>query len=109
MDEDLRVRLDWDLSLSYSRVGTTLESLVDSDGTFHTAPGAGDQKAIDDNIRYMLSRGERRMVLSYGPDAAERGGGERPAGGLSRRDPPVREQGYNAAQCSYSAGPAAWF
>ena len=31
VDEDLRVRLDWDLSLSYSRVGTTLESLVDSD------------------------------------------------------------------------------
>lgn len=103
VDEDLRVRLDWDLSLAYSRVGTTLESLVDSDGTFHTAPGAGDQKAIDDNIRYMLSRGERRMVLSYGPDALNEAAVsallEAFLAGIRR----YAEQGYNAAQCSYSA------
>ena len=102
VDEDLRVRLDWDLSLAYSKAGTTLESLVDSGGAFHTAPRAEDEAAIDDNIRYMLSRGERQMVLSYGANRLdEETVGELLAAFLAgvRR---YAEQGYNAAQCSYS-------
>jgi len=62
---ELRIRLNWDLALTHSKEGTTLDSLVHSNGTFHTAPAINDEAAIDDNIRYMLSRGERSMTLSY--------------------------------------------
>jgi len=66
VSSELRIKLNWDLSLTYSKNGSTMEELVISDGTFHSAPSADDTQAIDENIRYMLSRGERRMVLSYG-------------------------------------------
>lgn len=35
---DLRITLDWDFTLAYSKTGTTLEDLVTSTGAFHSAP-----------------------------------------------------------------------
>ena len=102
-DNDLRITLDWDFTLAYSKAGTTLADLVTSTGAFHSAPSPDDSRAIDDNLRYMLSRGERRMVLNYGPDGLT----SQLAGDiLSAFLDGVRsyaEQGYNEVQCSYSA------
>ncbi len=63
---DLRIKLDWDPSSTVSKAGTTYQDLVRSSGTFHSAPSATDSRAIDDNIRYMLAKGQRSMKLNYG-------------------------------------------
>lgn len=103
VSSDLRILLKWDLSLSHSKNGTTMEELVASDGTFHTAPASDDTGAIDENIRYMLSRGERRMVLNYGRNKLT----ERDAAALSSAFlTGMRfyvEHGYNKVIYSYSA------
>lgn len=64
--QQLRITLTWDTGAGASRAGTTYADLVTSTGDFHSAPEADDAQAIDDNIRYMLSRGERSMTLHYG-------------------------------------------
>ena len=63
--EDLRITLDWDLS-KLER-GTGMALLVESDGTFYEAPASTAE--IDANIRRMLARGERRVVLRYPPNS----------------------------------------
>lgn len=99
---DLRIKLDWDYSSAYSRQGTTMADLIYSDGSFYAAPAADDLEEIDADVRYMLSRGERSLTLSY------------PAGQLTEKNiqellnaflNTVRlfvEQTYNEVQCSYS-------
>lgn len=99
---DLRITLDWDLSLAYSKAGTTLESLVTSSGAFHTAPDPDDGKAIDDNLRYMLSRGERRMTLNYGKNTLTTPMAEQIMAAFLDGVRSYAEQGYNEVQCSYS-------
>lgn len=101
-DPALRLTLDWEHLADSSREGATLAGLIYSDGVFHAAPDPADETAIDENLRYMLSRGEREMHLDYGP------------GGLSREmvqallEINVRqvrqylEQGYNEVTCGYS-------
>ena len=99
---DLRITLDWDFTLAYSKTGTTLEELVTSTGTFHSAPAPDDDQAIDDNLRYMLSRGERRMVLNYGPNNLTSQLAEDIMAAFLDGVRSYAEQGYNAVQCSYS-------
>ena len=101
---DLRIILDWDFTLSYSKTGTTLASLVTSTGAFHTAPAPDDSAAIDDNLRYMLSRGERHMVLNYGPNVLTRQLAEQIMAAFLNGVRSYAEQGYNGVQCSYSTG-----
>lgn len=62
-DSELRVKLDW--VVEDEREIYALSELVSSDGTFFSAPDPGDRAAVDANIRYMLARGERSMVLDY--------------------------------------------
>ena len=101
-DSDLRITLDWDLTLAYSKVGTTLQDLVPSTGAFHSDPSPEDSRAIDDNLRYMLSRGERRMVLSYGAHTLTGQLAEEVMAAFLDGVRSYAEQGYNAVQCSYS-------
>ena len=62
---ELRLTLDWEVLPSYSRRGTTLADLVESDGTFYSSPMPDEADKIDADVRYMLSRGERRITLEY--------------------------------------------
>lgn len=104
MDSELRIALDWDLSLVYTKAGTRMEDLVSSDGTFYPATSAEEAEKIDANIRYMLSKGERRMALSYPPNTLTK---ESVRDILSAYLDAVRhyvEQTYNELQCSYSTG-----
>ena len=63
VDSSLRIRLDWENP--YSRAGTTMAELVDSDGAFYPAPALENGGEIDADVRYMLSRGERSITLGY--------------------------------------------
>lgn len=65
---ELRLILDWEIVPAYSRRGATLAELVPSDGTFYAAPDPGDREQVDADVRYMLSRGERELVLRYPAD-----------------------------------------
>lgn len=62
---ELRRTLDWKILPSYSREGTAMADLVESDGTFYASPGLAERAKIDADVRYMLSRGERRITLEY--------------------------------------------
>lgn len=62
---ELRLTLDWEILPPYSRKGTTMADLVVSDGTFYAAPMPDETEKIDADVRYMLSRGERRITLEY--------------------------------------------
>ena len=100
-DPALRITLDWHAGLSNREI--TMESLVSSDGTFHAAPAAGDAAAIDDNIRCMLSRGERRMILSYPPNTLKQEDARQLMNAFLTCVSRYPEQTYNTVSCSYSA------
>lgn len=97
---ELRIPLDW--GYAYDRSGTELADLVESDGTFFEAPAPEQVQEIDADVRYMLSRGERTITLSY------------PAGTLTAETVNALteaflsaarlyvEQTYNNILCSYS-------
>lgn len=71
VDSELRVTLNW--VVEDEREIYSLAELVTSDGTFFAAPDPEDRAAVDANIRYMLSRGERTLTLDYGePQPEER-------------------------------------
>lgn len=97
----LRVRPQWDLSALYSAEGTLLSDLVEP-GTFYPAPATAEE--MDSTIRYMLSRGERQLLLFY-PGLTSARAQQIMAQALSA----VKvycEQGYNAVDCTYTiAGP----
>lgn len=99
---DLRITLDWDSSIATSKAGTTYEDLVASNGLFHAAPAATDTKAIDDNIRYMLSRGERRMTLNYGRGNLAANQVNELLSAFLTGIRYYAEQSYNEVECSYS-------
>ena len=99
---NLRLTLHWDPSLTNSAAGIRFEDLIHSNDTFHTAPAVNDQQAIDDNIRYMLSRGERRMVLSYGRNKLTSDMANDLLSAFLHGVRQYLEQGYNRATCSYS-------
>ena len=99
----LRIELDWDISLAYSKAGATLESLVPSDGSFYPAPSPDDLQAVNADVRYMLSRGERRIVLSYEQDTLTADTVKALLEAFLNAIRHYVEQGYNEVQCSYSA------
>lgn len=100
--EHLRITLNWDLSLAYSCSDATWEGLVTSDGTFYTAPDPGDSAAIDADVRYMLSRGERRIVLSYEPGSLSNQTTDQLMSAFLNAVRHYVEQGYNAVKCTSS-------
>ena len=99
---DMRIQLSWDYAFAYGRTGTSLADLVYSDGSFYPAPMPDELREIDADVRYMLSRGERTVSLSY------------PAGTLNSGQVSQLmevfldtarfyvEQTYNNILCSYS-------
>lgn len=101
-DSSLRLHLTWNTTLTNSKAGITLPQLVTSDGTFHTAPAPEDEKAIDDDLRYMLSRGERTIALQYGPGVLNEDMASRLMGAFLDGIRGYAEQEYNAVQCTYS-------
>ncbi len=102
VDSDLRIILDWENSLSYSKEGATLEGLVTSTGSFHSAPSPDDSKAVDDNLRYMLSRGQRQMSLNYGKNTLTAAMAQQLLAAFLDGVRSYAEQGYNEVRCSYS-------
>ncbi len=63
--EELRLTLEWEILPPYSRKGTELKDLVESDGTFYASPLPEEREKIRADICRMLSRGERRISLEY--------------------------------------------
>lgn len=100
---DLRITLNWENRLTNSKQGTVLPDLIPTGAVFHAAPAATDTAAIDDNIRYMLSRGERRMVLSYPRQSLTEEGVNAIMSAFLNGIGLYPEQTYNHLQCSYSA------
>lgn len=98
IDPELRVTLHWEVKEEL--YATSLAALVKSDGSFFTAPQFDDTAAIDADIRYMLSRGERTLDLDYGAPQEEQALREIMDAFLAaiRRYP---EQGYNQIHLSY--------
>ena len=99
VDSDLRITLEW--KIEEDREVYSLADLVYSDGTFYTAPAAGNTAAIDANVRYMLARNERTITLDYGVPQSEKKMRAIMQAFLTaiRRYP---EQGYNQINVSYS-------
>ena len=69
VDSDLRITLPWEIREDIAI--RSLADLVSSNGSFFPAPRPEDTAAIDANIRYMLSRGERSIELDYGTPQSE--------------------------------------
>lgn len=63
IDSDLRITLNW--TIREEKELHSLADLIESDGTFFQAPEPEDTAAIDADIRYMLTRGERTIELDY--------------------------------------------
>lgn len=93
----LRITLHW--SAGASRQGTTYADLVTSTGVFHPAPDADDAQAIDDNIRYMLSRGEHTMSLSYSRGSLTTARVNELLSAFLNGIRLYAEQGYNQVEC----------
>ena len=97
---ELRIRLSWDYASAYSRAGTALEDLVRSDGSFFPAPES--QEEIDADVRYMLSRGERRIVLNYPRETLNRETVDKLTQAFLYGARLYVEQTYNNIVCAYS-------
>ncbi len=102
INENLRIPLPWRLDAAYSRAGISMAELVTSDGSFHSAPSPEDAAAIDADVRYMLSRGERELFLQYEPGQLTPQTIDRLKEAFLLTARLYVEQGYNKLQCSYS-------
>ena len=98
----LRIRLNWGYAAACSRAGTAMEDLVISDGRFFSAPLPGAEEEIDADVRYMLSRGERRIVLSYPPETLTKADIDTLTQAFLAAARRHVEQTYNNILCSYS-------
>jgi len=99
-DSSLRVRLDW--AQAYSRAGTTMMDLVESDGGFYPAPAPDSSAEIDADVRYMLSRGERAITLKYPADTLTSAAVNKLLQAFLDTVRGYVEQTYNAIKCVYS-------
>ena len=102
VNSELRITLPWRLDTASSRAGTTMAQLVTSDGSFYSAPAPDDAQAIDADVRYMLSRGERQLFLQYEPGQLTARTIDRLKEAFLLTARLYVEQGYNKIQCSYS-------
>ncbi len=99
LDPALRVQPQWDLSLLYAAVGTTLSDLVEP-GNYSLSPSTDEE--LESSLRYMLAQGEDRIVFYYP------GLSEQDARRLMDRSLAVMkahcEQSYNEVLCTRGAG-----
>lgn len=100
--EERRLILDWEILPPYSRKGTTLADLVDSDGTFYEGPEPDEREKIDADVRYMLSRGERTVRLQYPAKVVSRSFADELTQAFLNAARNYVEQTYNYVQVSYS-------
>ena len=99
VDPSLRLTPVWHLTDLYSAEGAAYEDLV-TIGTYVAAPKTAAE--FDQDIRYMLSRGESTLTLKYSQGFTSASAQET----LNKALLAVKrycEQGYNNATCSYSA------
>ena len=99
VDPALRLTPVWHLTDLYSAEGAAYEDLV-TIGTYVAAPKTAAE--FDQDIRYMLSRGESTLTLKYSQGFTSASAQET----LNKALLAVKrycEQGYNNATCSYSA------
>ena len=97
VDSEQRILLDWQLPTKT----VTYASLVTSDGIFYASPSANDTAAIDADVRYMLSRGERTLSLQY-TKIPDRTSLQLLLDNFLTAICNYPEQGYNQVSCSYS-------
>lgn len=100
--DELRIRLSWDYASAYSRAGTALQDLVYSDGVFFPAPAPDALEEIDADVRYMLSRGERRIVLNYPQETLTKEDVDQLTQAFLHAARLYVEQTYNNIVCAYS-------
>ena len=99
---DMRIQLSWDYAFAYGRTGTSLADLVYSDGSFYPAPMPDELREIDADVRYMLSRGERTVSLSYPAGTLNSGQVSQLMEVFLDTARLYVEQTYNNILCSYS-------
>lgn len=99
---DLRRDLPWSYEDAYSAQGLTMRHLAGSDGSFYAAPSAGDQAAIEANVRRMFARGERRITLRYPPNTLDQKTVTELLDAFLSAARLHVEQTYNSAQCSFT-------
>lgn len=97
-----RLTLPWDYASAYSREGTALSELVFSDGTFYEAPDPENREEIEADLRYMLSRGERKISLSYPPNTLNKSMSNALMQAFLDTARYYVEQTYNQVKCTYS-------
>ncbi len=101
-DPALRLQLDWEYSSAYSRKGTRLSDLVYSDGSFYHSPAPENTAEIDADVRYMLSEGNRYIILQYPANTLNSATMNKLLEAFLNTVRGYVEQTYNALQCSYS-------
>ncbi|MDE7262089.1 MAG: S-layer homology domain-containing protein [Oscillospiraceae bacterium] len=98
---ELRLTLDWEVPPAYAWQGSTMADLVASDGTFYRDPAPDDMEKIAADVRYMLSRGERKVVLQYEPGVLTGDAADELAKTFLYEVRQYVEQTYNYVYCTY--------
>ncbi len=99
----LHLSITWERGAKLSAAGLTLADLVGESDVFHDRHALNDLQAIDDNLRWMLSRSETTISLSLGPNAIDSASAETLMQNYLDGIRHYIEQGYNAVSCSYRA------
>ena len=99
--EELRLTLDWEVPPPYSWQGSAMSDLVTSDGTFYRNPLPDDAEKIAADIQYMLSRGERKLMLKYEPGELTDDAADELPRAVLREVRQYVEQTYNYVYCTY--------
>lgn len=100
VDSDLRITLNWNINVETREI-LSLADLITADKTLPAAPAPDNAAEIDAALRYMLSRGERKLTLHYSTPSTERSAAAVMRAFLSAvRTYP--EQTYNKVSVSYS-------
>jgi len=100
---ELRIKLPWDYQSAYTRKGTVMEDLIDSDGAFYPAPEPDSREEIDADVRQMLSQGARHLTLNYPAGTLNASKMNQLLAAFLNAVRGYAEQTYNAVQCAYSA------
>lgn len=99
IDASLRIKLNWDLSRTWSAAGKTMGDLV-LDGTYTATPQ--NYNELDSCIRYMLSRNQSRLSLNY-QNLSSNSVKQIMNGALEIVKEGYVEQCYNTVVCTYSS------
>lgn len=99
---ELRLTLDWTVRPAYYLEDVTFADLVRSDGSFYDSPSPEDTEKIDADVRYMLSKGERRLKLQYPSGVVNKTYADALTQAFLNAVRDYVEQTYNSVYISYS-------